>query len=89
MIGQEDGGSVDALFVQGGAGYNAQQNTLDLQGETLDVEFGNMYTRELVSFGDSLLNGTPLTVPAQDAVEVQRIIEAAYRSNDEKQIIDL
>ena len=89
VIGQEDGGSVDALFVQGGAGYNAQQNTLDLQGETLDVEFGNMYTRELVSFGDSLLNGTPLTVPAQDAVEVQRIIEAAYRSNDEKQIIDL
>ena len=61
----------------------------DEKYEELEAEFGNLYTREIVSFGESVLEGKPLTAPAQDAVDVQRVIEAAYRANDEKRIIDL
>ncbi len=89
IIGQIDGGKLDALFCGDQGSYNAQQDTLDVAGEQIDVEFGNMYTREIESFGNSILNGAPLEVPAADAVFVQRIMEAAYRANDEKTVIDL
>ena len=35
------------------------------------------------------LTGAPLEVPATQAVQVQRIMEAAYRSNDEGKIVKL
>ena len=89
VIGQIDGGKLDALFCGDQGGYNAQQDTQDVTGEQIAVEFGNMYTREIESFGDSILNGTPLEVPASDAVYVQRVMDAAYRANDEKTVIDL
>lgn len=89
VIGQIDGGSLDALFCGDQGAYDAQQDTQNVTGEKIDVEFGNMYTREIESFGNSILNGTPLEVPASDAVYVQRVMEAAYRANDEKTVIDL
>jgi len=89
VIGQVDGGTVDAMFLEGNKGYDAQQDKTEEEKAKLEVEFGNMYTREIVSFGESVLEGKPLTVPAQDAVDVQRIIEAAYISNDEKRFVDL
>ena len=89
VIGQVDGGSLDALFLGEQGGYDAQQDAKHVEGEKIDVEFGNMYAREVASFSDSILNGTPLEVPASDAVQVQRVMEAAYRSNDEKTVIDL
>ena len=89
IIGQIDGGSLDALFCGENIGYDAQQDTKDITGEDISVEFGNMYTREIESFGNSILNDLPLEVPASDAVWLQKVMEAAYRSNDEKRIIDL
>lgn len=89
VIGQVDGGEVDALFLNEERGYDAQQDGERARAEKLDVAFGNMYTREIVSFGESILEGRPLEVPAQDAVNVQRVVEAAYRANDEKRIVDL
>ena len=56
--------------------------------EKIGVE-GFLHVIDGVSFGESILEGKPLTVPAQDAVDVQRIIEAAYISNDEKRLVDL
>lgn len=89
VIGQVDGGSVDAMFLADVGGYDAAQDGKEAQKTMLNAALGNMYTREIESFGDSLLNGTPLTVPASEAVQVQRVIEAAYRSCEEKRIIDL
>lgn len=89
IIGQIDGGTLDAMFCGEVGGYGAQQDTKDVKGEQLDVEFGNMYTREIESFGNSILNNLPLEVPASDAVQVQRVMEAAYRSNDNKCVVDL
>lgn len=89
VIGQVDGGSIDAMFLDEVGGYDATQDASAAESVTIEAELGNMYQREIESFGDSILNGKPLEVPAEDALEVQRIIEAAYRSNDEKKIIDL
>ena len=81
---------MDAVFLEESKGYDAQQNHAEKDNSAnLNVEFGNMYAREVESFCLSVLQGKPLEVPAEEAVRAQRIIEAAYRSNDEKKIIDL
>ena len=89
VIGQVDGGSLDAMFLGPQGGYNAQQDKKDGLQEKIEVEFGNMYTREIHSFSDSILYGLPLEVPAEEAVYVQRVMEAAYQSNDTGHCIQL
>ena len=89
IIGQVDGGTLDAMFLGEQGGYNAQQDKKDGAREEIEVEFGNMYAREVESFSNSILTGAPLEVPAEEAVQVQRIMEAAYKSNDESKIINL
>lgn len=89
VIGQVDGGTLDAVFVSNDRGYAAQQDKQTAEKARIDVQFGNAYTRELDSFSLSILEGTPLAVPAEDAVQVQRVIEAAYASNDTASIIQL
>lgn len=59
------------------------------EASTWRVEFGNTYAREIESFSNSVLTGAPVEVPASEAVQVQRIMEAAYRSNDEGKIVTL
>ena len=89
ITGQVDGGSLDAMFLGEQGNYDAQQNKKEGSRENIEVEFGNMYAREVSSFSNSILTGAPLEVPADDAVQVQRIMEAAYRSNDEGIVIKL
>ena len=83
VIGQVDGGKLDAMFLGKQGGYDAQQDKKDGQRTEIQVEFGNMYAREIESFSNSILTGVPVEVPAEEAVQVQRIMEAAYRSSDE------
>ncbi|MCL1895944.1 MAG: Gfo/Idh/MocA family oxidoreductase [Clostridiales bacterium] len=88
-IGQVEAGSVDALLVAGQKDYDAAQDK-QLTGQTeISVEQGNMYTKEIESLGRSILDGSPLECPAEDAVYVQKVVEAAYRSSDEKRFIDV
>ena len=82
IIGQIDGGILDAMFLEKQGDYNAQQDTNEMTAQSAEVEFGNMYAREIESFSNSLLNGTPIEVPASDAVYVQRVMEAAYASSE-------
>ena len=58
-------------------------------GVAIPGDFGNMYTREIESFSDSILNNKPLVVPAPDAVHVQRIMETAYASGEELKILKI
>jgi len=87
MIGQIDGGKLNAVFLEKNVGYSSEQTHNDLEGIEIKGDFGNMYTREIESFADSVLNDKPLVVPASDAVHIQRIMEAAYRSGEEMKII--
>lgn len=89
VIGQIDGGKLNAVFVDDNAAYDALQAHADEQGVELEGRFGNMYTREIESFSDSILNHKPLVVPATDAVHVERIMEKAYQSGEEKRIIKI
>ncbi len=89
VIGQVDTGTVDAMFLSDVGGYDAAQDGRQAKSAEWSAEFGNQYQREIESFGNSILHGTPLEVPASDAVQVQRVIEAAYRSWEERRIIEL
>ncbi|MEA4888631.1 MAG: Gfo/Idh/MocA family oxidoreductase [Clostridiaceae bacterium] len=83
-IGQIDGGQAKITLAGVQAGYNAiQDNTRTETKVEEPKEFGNMYSREIESFSRSLLEGTPVEVPLTDAVQVQRVVEAAYRSAQE------
>ena len=87
VIGQVDGGAVDAMFLGHVGGYDAQQSGDKARGELLPITPVNTYTAEIESFSNSILTGAPLAAPASDAVQVQRIIEAAYRASREKRTI--
>ncbi|MCL2164117.1 MAG: Gfo/Idh/MocA family oxidoreductase [Oscillospiraceae bacterium] len=89
IIGQVDGGSLEGMFMGEVGGYDAAQEKKESEAVIISAELGNMYQREIESFGDSVLYGAKIAVPALDAVQVQRVIEAAYLSNDKKIIVDL
>lgn len=89
VIGQIDGGELDAVFVGDDYAYDINHNKKDVCGEEIKVTFGNMYEREISSFSNSILTGAPIEVPATEAVQIQRVMEAAYLSNDEKRTIDM
>ncbi len=82
-IGQVEGGTVKAVFSGDDAGYAAQQNRDTNGAVMLEAEFGNMYTKEIESFSDSILNGTPIQIPLSDAIHIQKVVTAAYKSSDE------
>ena len=82
VLGQEDGGRLNAVFLEENHTYHAVGEQAHNTGIDPEGEFGNMYTRELESFSDSILKGKPLEIPASDAVHIQRIMELAYLSGE-------
>lgn len=89
IIGQIDGGSLKAIFMDNVGGYDSEQTHKEAEEIDINGEFGNMYTREIESFADSVLNNKPLVVPASDALHVQKVIAAAYESSKTNKIIDI
>lgn len=83
IIGQNDGGRLNAVFIEENLAYSAAQDHADDTGVELPGNFGNLYTRQIESFSRSVLEDLPLEVPAGDAVHVQKIMELAYRSGEE------
>jgi len=81
-IGQVEGGQVKAVLSAPAGGYNAAQNRTTTGAIDLSVDFGNMYEKEISSFSDSILNGTPVTVPLEDAIHVQKVVLAAYNASE-------
>lgn len=80
-MGQIDGGKVEVVISEE-TEYDALQSKNEVAPLKLEVEFGNMYTREIESFSDSIINGTPINVPIEDAVHVQEVVDAACRSSE-------
>ncbi|MBQ8319695.1 MAG: Gfo/Idh/MocA family oxidoreductase [Clostridia bacterium] len=89
IIGQNDGGSLNALFLEDVAGYDAVQDHAEDKGIEMEGEFGDMYTREVESFAESVLENKPLVVPAEDALRVQKVIAAAYESTEKNTMIEI
>ena len=88
-IGQVEGGHVKAVLSAPADGYNAAQNRTTTGAIDLSVDFGNMYEKEISSFADSILNGTPVTVPLEDAIHVQKVAMAAYTSTETKAFVSV
>lgn len=85
-LGQVEAGEV-RIITSDQSDYDAAQNRGSAVVISLDCELGNMYTKEIDAFSDSILNKTEIEVPLSDAVHVQRVVEAAYRSAEEERFI--
>lgn len=81
-ISQVEGGKLDVVISDDSLGYNAQQDREENGQVDINVEFGNMYTKEIESFSKSILDKSSIQVPAEDALQVQRMVEAAYESSE-------
>lgn len=80
-IGQVEDGRLDVMIADDTAEYDAQQNRSVIKPIKIKVEFGNIYTKEIESFSESVLSGKKLEAPAEDAIQVQKVVEAAYISS--------
>ena len=87
-IGQIDGGDV-LVTLSDTKGYDAMQERQESNDYKMTGADGNMYAREVASFSDSILNGTPVEVHAENAVHIQNVIEAIYKSSETGEFINL
>jgi predicted dehydrogenase len=88
-IGQSGGGSCSLVYSNPG-GYNKNQNRDESRGkQNLVWEEANPYTLEIESFGDSVLNGKKPEVPAEEAIQVQRVICCAYKAARENRTVEI
>ena len=88
-LGQVDGGDVLVTFSDPTLGYSAMQDRSASNDQKLSGAEANLYEREITSFGESVLNGRPIEVPAEAAAHVQKVIEAIYESSDTGKYIEL
>jgi len=88
-LSQVEEGDLEVLLSDDSLEYDAQQNRVHVAPVKIDVEFGNMYTKEIDSFCDSILYNKPIEVPVEDAIQVQKVIEAAYRSSENEVFVKL
>ena len=86
-IGQVEGGKLDVVLSDDTLAYDATQDRNDVSPVDIEVTFGNMYTKEVESFSNSILNDTPIEVPIDDALYVQRVMNSAYESNDSGKVV--
>ncbi len=79
-ISQVEGGVLNAVMADTSKGYDAQQERNEVQATDIPVDFGNMYQKEIESFGRSILDGQPVEVPLEDALQSQELVEKFYQS---------
>lgn len=70
-------------------GYDAMQERTELNSYILEGDLGNMYTKEIEAFSDALLNNKTPVINIDEAIFVQKIIEAAYESSASGKFINL
>ncbi len=83
-LSQVEGGTVEVLCADDTVGYDADQNRSDIVPMQLEVEFGNMYTKEVEGFGRAVAGEGEVPVSVDDAIKSQKIVEAAYESSSKK-----
>ena len=88
-IGQVEGGNVRVTICGDQGAYNANQDRQPTNSYIMEAELGNMYTKEIEGFGDAILRDTIPPITAGDAINVQRIVEAAYESNETKKFVKI
>ena len=80
-ISQVEGGKLDVVLLNDKKEYDAQQNRGEVNPLEINVTFGDMYTKNVESFCNSILNNSVVEIPLEDALQLQKVIEAAYDSS--------
>lgn len=88
-ISQVEGGKLDVVLSGDSKGYDSQQDRVDVSPLDIEVVFGDMYTKEIESFSNTILYGKAVEVPIEDALQVQKVIEAVYVSASSQKIITM
>ena len=88
-ISQIESGKLEVVLSDDSHGYDSKQDRIDVQHAEVNVEFGNMYTKEIESFSRSVLEGKGVEVSGEEAVQIQKVVEAAYKSYSNGKIIVL
>lgn len=83
-ISQVEGGELEVLSSDDSLEYDATQERNTTKPMKIDVEFGNMYTKEIEAFGNAILNNSPVPVTAEEAIFNQKIVEAVYKSQENR-----
>ncbi len=88
-ISQVEGGEIEVLCTDDGMGYDANQDRGEVKPLEINVDFGNMYTKEIEAFGKAVKGECEIPVTAADAIMSQKVIEASYESNKSKSYVTL
>jgi len=80
-ISQIEGGSVKVVLTEE-SGYDAMQAHTEAKSYFLPEPSGNMYTKEIESFSDALLNDTDPAITLDQAMSVEKVTAAAYASSE-------
>lgn len=88
-LSQIETGTVELVCGNSDAEYDAQQNRTMAEPVKIEVEFGNMYTKEIERFGKAVLGEGEIPVTAADAIAAQKVVESVYKSNSNKTHIKL
>ncbi len=86
-ISQIEGGNVRVTICGNQGAYNAAQDREPTNSYVMEAELGNMYTKEIEGFSNAVLNDTVPPITAADAINVQKLVEAAYKSNKTKKFV--
>ena len=81
-VSQEEVGKTKVSITLKGEGYDINHEKGQQQVYELTHVKESLYKKEVESFADSLLNGTPVQVTAEDGAYIQKICEAAYESSE-------
>ncbi|MBQ8525388.1 MAG: Gfo/Idh/MocA family oxidoreductase [Clostridia bacterium] len=88
-ISQAEGGRIEVLCVDDAGGYDAGQTREEIRPVEVNVQFGNMYTKEIEGFGRAIAGEGEIPVAAADAILSQKAIEAVYESSKSGKTITL
>ena len=88
-VSQVEGGEMEVLVTGDAMGYDAGQNREEIVPLEVQVEFGNMYTKEIEAFGRAVAGECEIPVTAADAIRSQQVIEAAYATSGSLQYQNL
>ena len=88
-LSQVEGGEIEVLITEEDASYDASQNRTTVSPMKVEVEFGNMYTKEIEAFGRAINGEQEIPVCAADAIMSQKVVEATYESSKTKKYVTL
>lgn len=89
-LAQAEVGTVNVLISDDSLAYDANQTREEIVPLSLEgTPLGNMYTKEVEQFGDAVINDTEVPVTAESAILDQKVVEAAYKSSEEKKFVKI